>query len=184
MVTLASELQRWNAYDLTRSSPSEIFTSRKSSSSQPAARELEHVTGRMLRKAKTSAPAVAFDSISWLFKRGLSPTTTPTELMLRFDSSSQGSHPCSFLLNSRTVMSVDNGNVSAFPDSCCTQIVLAMAVLLTSYRLVGTCSAPKKPQWRMVKWYSHDPMYLGTNHAGLPFWSAGFFRGGGLRLKR
>ena len=83
--------------------------------SWPDVEKPQHVTGLTLRRAETSAPRMASDSIS-MFSRGLSPTTASTKLMLRFDSSGQGSHLCSFLLNSRTV-------------SCRTVISLAMADL-------------------------------------------------------
>ena len=127
MVTLANELQPSKASaPITVLSPG-ISSTKKSSTSQPEAWKLEHLAGWMLRNARTSVPGMASDTGSWLFNRGLSPTTIPTELMWRFDSSSQGSHPCSSLFKSRTVMPVSNSNALSAPDSCLTVISLAMA---------------------------------------------------------
>ena len=127
MVTFANELHIENASRKTSVTPSGISTTRKSPGSTPEASQLEHTTGLLLRKARTSAPGMASDTISLLFNRGLSPTTSSTELMLRFDSSAQGSHPCSCLLNSWMGMSVGTENALSAPDSCRTAIFLAMA---------------------------------------------------------
>ena len=127
MVTSANELQPKKALSPISATLSGISTTRRSSCSTPEVSRLEHVTGFMLRKAKTSAPRIALDTNSLLFNRGLSPRTSSTELMFRFDSSAQRSHPCSCRLNSPTVMSGNTWNDSSSPDSCRTVISFAMA---------------------------------------------------------
>ena len=133
MVTFASEQQPLKASSSIAITSPGISTTNKSSTSQLEAWKLEHTTGWMLRKARTSAPGMASDTSSSLFNRCLSPTTTSTELMLRLDSSSQGSQACSCLLNSRMVVWADTTNESSSPNSCLTAISLAMAgIRLTS----------------------------------------------------
>ena len=127
MATLANELQPLKASSSIAITSPEISTTNKSSTSQPEAWKLEHTTSWMLRKARTSAPGMASETSSSLFNRCLSPTTTSTELMLRLDSSSQGSQACSCLLNSQMVVWADTTNESSSPDSCRTVISLAMA---------------------------------------------------------
>ena len=111
----------------------------------------------MLRKAKTSAPGIALDTISLLFNRGLSATTTTTELMLRCDSSAQGSHLCSCLLNLQTVVRGVTLKRPSCPDSCRTVISLTMAEFflanrcLTSGKLASAL-ARLKPAVRLVGW--------------------------------
>ena len=78
MVTLTNELQPLKAsFSIAITSPG-ISTTNKSSTSQLEAWKLEHTTGWMLRKARTSAPGMASDTSFSLFNRCLSPTTTST----------------------------------------------------------------------------------------------------------
>ena len=84
MVTLTNELQPLKAASSIAITSPGISTTNKSSTSQLEAGKLEHTTGWMLRKARTSAPGMASDTSSSLFTRGLSPTTTSTELMGAF----------------------------------------------------------------------------------------------------
>ena len=138
MVTFANDLQPLKAPASIKVTPPGISTTRKSSGSMLEVSRLEHVTGLMLRKAKTSAPGIALDAISSAFTRGLSPRTSSTELMLRFDSSAQRSHPCSCLFSSRTVMSGTTLNDFVSPDSCRIVISFAMADLLMSTLIEAT----------------------------------------------
>ena len=145
MATLANELQQKKAASSISMTPTGISTTSKSFTLQPDVEKLQHVTGLMLSKAITSVPGMASDTFSSSFNKGLSPTITSTELMLRNDSSPQGSHPCSCLLNLPTVMSGANSNDSVFPDGAqCTVMSLATDFLaancfLKRFRGIAAC---------------------------------------------
>ena len=140
MITPANEPQPLKASFPTSVTPPGNSATNKSSRVQPDVEKLVHITGLILRKARTSVPGMASDTISLLFNKGVSPTTTSTQLMLRFDSSAQGSHRCSCVLNSRRVMSASNSIASSAPDSCRTVITLAMADFFFGYRDSRLCS--------------------------------------------
>ena len=166
MVTFANELHLQKAKCSISVTPPGISTTRKSSRSTLEDSKLKHVTGLMLRKARTFAPGIALDTSSALFNSGLSPTTTSTELMLRFASSSQGSHTCSCLLNSLMVVSMDTSNDSAFPDSCRTVIALAIAdfFLATNYCL-KRCSS--RLAWSLLSILAGCMFRIGLDLAAL-----------------